>query len=161
MNGTHFFPHRRGEVLGGILRRTLDRHGLGRRLDRHIPAAAWADAVGAELAARAQPTVLSCGTLHVLVQDHRWRDQLDAARNFLVERVNRRLGSPLVRELQFGLAHAGALDEARRRAGMGPVKAPEALVDPDQLLGGAQLEPALREAFLRAAEAASRRAAQA
>ena len=157
MNGTHFFPHRRGEVLGGILRRTLDRHGLGRRLDRHIPAAAWADAVGAELAARAQPTVLSCGTLHVLVQDHRWRDQLDAARVFLLERINRAVGG--VRELQFGLAHSGALSEGRRRAGIGAVAMPEALLEPRHVLGDARLEPALREALLRAAEAASRRRA--
>ena len=53
VSGTHFFPRRREEVVGGILRRTLGRHGLARRLDRHIPAAVWADAVGAELAARA------------------------------------------------------------------------------------------------------------
>ena len=155
MNGTHFFPRRRGEVLGGILRRTLDRHGLGRRLDRHIPAAAWADAVGAELAARAQPTVLSCGTLHVLVQDHRWRDQLDAARKFLLAKLNKRLGADLVGELQFGLAHTGALRPLPRE------DLPEARIEPGQVLGGARLEPLLREALLRAAEAASRRAARA
>ena len=98
-----------GEVVGGILRRTLDRHGLGRRLDRHIPATVWADAVGAEIAARAQPTVLSGGTLHVLVQDHRWRDQLDAARSMVIERVNRRLGHCAVRALQFGQKKADGL----------------------------------------------------
>ena len=147
MSDAHFFPRRRAEAVGGILRQTLERHGLGRRLDRHVPAAIWADAVGAELAARARPTVLSGGTLHVLVQDHRWRDQLDAARAILIDRLNRRLGRCAVRALQFGLAHEGALQprsatasRERRSCGAAPAGAHNLCGD-------------LREAFLRAAAA--------
>jgi predicted nucleic acid-binding Zn ribbon protein len=147
VNGTRFFPCKREEVVGGILRRTLDRHGLARRLDRHIPAAVWADAVGPELAARAQPTVLSAGTLHVLVQDHRWRDQLDAARAFLIERLNRRLGHNAVRALQFGLAHEGAL--RARHAGAPAPERRRAPAPP----GAHKLPAELRDAFLRAAAA--------
>jgi len=153
----HFFPRRRAEKVGGILQRTLDRHGLMRRLDRHVPAAVWADAVGMELASRAQPTVLSAGTLHLLVQDHRWRDQLDAARGMLLERLNQKLGAGAVRALQFGLAHVGALDDGRRRAGLGAARRPEIDVEPQRVLGAARLDPGLREAVLRAAEAAQRR----
>ena len=112
----HFFPRRRGEPLQGILQRALDRHGLSRRLDRLVPRAVWAEAVGAELAARVQPTVLSRGTLHLLVQDHRWRDQIDAARALVIERLNRRLGKHAVQSLQFGLAHEGALGPAAAAA---------------------------------------------
>ena len=127
-------------------------------MPRRIPAAVWERAVGVELAARAQPTVLTAGTLHVLVQDHRWRDQLDAARNFMVESINNRLGAGAVRQIQFGLAHEGALSEARRRAGLGAIEPPPtAAVEPRQVLGEARLEPTLREALLRAAEAAQRR----
>ena len=148
MSEAHFFPRRRGEVVGGILRRTLDRHGLGRRIDRHVPAAVWADAVGAEIAARARPTVLSGDTLHVLVQDHRWRDQLDAARAIVIEHLNRRLGRCAVRALQFGLAHEGALQprppETASRERRSSAAAP---ADAHNLSGD------LREAFLRAAAA--------
>jgi predicted nucleic acid-binding Zn ribbon protein len=150
-------PHG-GEPLHGILTRALHANGISRRMPRRIPAAVWERAVGVELAARAQPTSLTAGTLHVLVQDHRWRDQLDAARNFLVESINKRLGAGAVRELQFGLAHEGALAEGRRRAGLGALPAPEEIaVEPGRFLGEARLEPALREAVLRAAEAAHRR----
>jgi predicted nucleic acid-binding Zn ribbon protein len=153
---TRFGPHRRGEKVSGILHRALQRSGIGRRLPHRIPASLWESALGPELAARAQPTVLSAGTLHVLVQDHRWRDQLDAARLTLIERLNRNLGTNAVRALQFGLAHEGALDEARRRArACAPAEAGP--VSPELVLGGARLEPCLREAVLRAAEAASRR----
>lgn len=153
----HFVPRRRGEELCGILPRALRAHGIARRLPRRVAWQVWETAVGRQMAARAQPTVLAGGTLHLLVEDHRWRDQIDAARAFVLERLNRRLGAGAVRGLQFGLAHSGALDEARRRAGIGVRRAPERAADLSLLLGETRLEPALREAFLRAAEAALRR----
>ena len=154
---TRFLAQRRGERVSGILHRALKEHGMGRRLPRQIPPEVWESAVGRQIAARAQPTVLSGGTLHLLVQDHRWRDQLDAARVMLMEQINRKLGAGAVRALQFGLAHDGALDEARRRAGVGAPRKPDVAVEPHRVLGGARLETVLREALLRAAEAARRR----
>jgi ribosomal protein L16/L10AE len=155
---TRFATGRRGEKVSGILRRALEERGMGRKLPRRIAPEVWESAVGRQIAARAQPTVLSQGTLHLLVQDHRWRDQLDAARQFLLERLNRKLGAGTVRALQFGLAHEGALEEGRRRAGLGVVEQPEIPVEPGRVLGKARLEPVLREAVLRAAEAARRHA---
>lgn len=155
----HFSPRlRRDERLRTVLHRALEHHGLRRHLERHISPAIWADAVGAQLASRAQPTVLAHGVLHLLVQDYMWRDQIDAARSFVIERLNRRLGAPLVRELRFGLAHAGALDQARSAVEPRNHGSP---VEPSRVLGEARLDGTLREALLRAAEAASRRAARA
>ncbi len=154
----HFFPPaRRSEAIRPILQRALERQGLGRRLERRIPPAIWEQAVGKELASRMQPTALIGGILHLLVQDHRWRDQLDAARGTVIARINQRLGAPLVRELHFGLAHSGALDAAclakeSPEEGRAPL-APQSALGPS----GAQLEPALRDALLRVAGAASRR----
>jgi predicted nucleic acid-binding Zn ribbon protein len=150
----------RSEILRGILSRELRAHGIAARLPRRVPPSVWESAVGKQIAARAQPTVLSSGTLHVLVQDHRWRDQLDAARTFLLERLNRELGHGTVRALQFGLAHAGALDEARQRAGIAPIASPPQLAAQQGAalnLEAVRLAPELREALLRAAEAQARR----
>ncbi|TMA92710.1 MAG: DUF721 domain-containing protein [Deltaproteobacteria bacterium] len=154
---TRFGLRRRGEKLGGILRRALEENGMARRLPRRVSPEVWESAVGRQIAARAQPTVLSGGTLHLLVQDHRWRDQLDAARAILLERLNGKLGKGAVRALQFGLAHQGALDQARRRAGFSRQLTPTHAVEPSGVLGAERLEPALREGLLRAAEAARRR----
>jgi predicted nucleic acid-binding Zn ribbon protein len=150
---------RSAEPIGRVLERTLRAQGLSRRLDRAVPAQVWREAVGCGIAERAQPTVLNAGVLHVLVEDHRWRDQLDAARVLLIERVNARLGRPLVRELRFGLAHAGSLSQG------GPAAAaPAAPTEPDEVAcvpGAAQLAPELRDALLGAAGAALRSAARA
>jgi predicted nucleic acid-binding Zn ribbon protein len=154
---SRFGPQRRGEKVSGILLRALKQQGIGRRLPRRVSPEVWESAVGRQIAARAQPTVLSCGTLHVLVQDHRWRDQLDAARVMLLERLNHTLGNGAVRAFQFGLAHAGALDVARRRAGLDAAPEHTVAIEPRGILGETKLDPALREALLRAAEAARRR----
>jgi hypothetical protein len=151
------FCGRPGERLGGILHRELKKCGMARRLPRRLSPEVWESAVGRQIAARAQPTVLSAGTLHVLVQDHRWRDQLDAARMFLIERLNARLGKHVVTQLQFGLAHEGALLDGRRRAGIGEPVGVEVPLSPGAVLGAARLDPRLREAVLRAAEAAARK----
>ena len=145
----HFVPRRRGEEVRSVLQRALHAHGMSRRLPRRIAPLAWERAVGKQIAARAQPTVISGGTLHVLVQDHRWRDQLDAARLFLLER----LGQFGVRQLQFGLAHEGFLAEGRRRAGIGVVQRER---PPVEVPGAHALEPMLRDALLGAAAAARR-----
>jgi len=153
LSAGHFFPRRRDEAVGGILERTLDRHGLGRRLGRHLPSALWTEAVGGELASRAQPTVLSGGTLHQLVQDHRWRDQLDAARHLIIARLNQRLGRNAIHSLQFGLAHSGSLrplhpSSSSRTSPPRPTAA---------VSGAHSLPSELRDAVLRAAASSLRR----
>lgn len=147
-----------GEPLARILERALHAQGLSRKLDRALPPHMWAEAVGEGIAARARPTVLREGVLHVLVEDHRWRDQLDAARLLLIERVNGRLGRPLVRELRFGLAHAGSLPPPRLPTpdaafAAAPGEAPA-------VAGSACLPDELREALLGAAGAARRSSAR-
>jgi predicted nucleic acid-binding Zn ribbon protein len=151
-------------ALGELLSRALGEQGLSQRLDRRLPTQLWNDAVGPEIARRAQPTVLAAGVLHVLVQDRNWRDQLDAMRMMLVARLNQRLGRPLVKELRFGMAHEGVLEAGSRRHG-GARPQQSALTPlqesvlrdrdcPDRLLPEADLlPPGVREAVLRAAAA--------
>jgi Dna[CI] antecedent, DciA len=172
---------RGSSLLSALLEQALDQHGLSLKLDRRLPAQIWEAAVGREIALRARPTVLSAGTLHILVVDHRWRDQLDAMRSMVIARLNARLGRPLVRELRFGLAHEGALEspEAGRSGGSGtplrlrpttqdpdggssPAGAPSSRPAEDALLPAAAKLPAeLREALLRAACAQRARLEQA
>lgn len=146
------------EPVARVLQRALHAQGLSRKLDRALPARIWAEAVGEGIAARARPTVLREGVLHVLVLDHRWRDQLDAARLLLIARLNARLGRALVRELRFGLAHAGSLPQplAAPRVAAAAEDAEEAPPVP----GSAGLPDELREALLGAACAARRSASR-
>jgi hypothetical protein len=157
------------ENVRSLLERALHDAGLAAPIRRQLPRQIWDAVVGRELASRAQPTVLACGVLHVLVQDHRWRDQLDAMRSELKSRLNARLGQALVREIRFGLAHAGALPSRERaprsreaaaaprgmELGLGETTAPPTAL-PAHLRCAELLGPGLRDAFLRAGQAAER-----
>ena len=145
--------------LRSILERALDQQGLSLRLDRRLPAQVWDAAVGAGIAKRARPTVLVGGVLHVLVVDHRWRDQLDAMRTMLIGRINQQVGRTLVRELRFGLAHEGALAAPAWHPAHPPGLEARGLLAAEGALVPAadRLPPDLREALLRAASAAQAR----
>jgi hypothetical protein len=140
---SRLFGDAREELVFGILTRALQKKRFSRTLTP-IPLQAWMDAVGPSLSARTRPTALSRGILHVAVVDHRWRDQIDAARALILRRLNARLGPGTVRGFQFGPL---------------PPPAPLATVAP-----GAEREECagalardVSEAFARAACAAHRR----
>ncbi|MFL5362984.1 MAG: DUF721 domain-containing protein [Myxococcales bacterium] len=125
------------DILSRVLRKRKISPGLA-----PVPLRAWTDAVGPSLSARTRPTALSRGVLHVAVQDHRWRDQIDASRALIVRRLNALLGAGTVRSLQFGPLAAEAVHRALER--------------PD-FAGTAPHD--VNEAFARAARAAERRRA--
>jgi len=138
------FGDAREELVFGILTRALAQKRFSRTLTP-IPLQAWMDAVGPSLSARTRPTALTRGILHVAVIDHRWRDQIDAARALILRRLNARLGPGTVRGFQFGPMQAMATCAAT-----GEVPAE----------GGARsgaVAGNVSEAFSRAARAARRR----
>ncbi|TMA22452.1 MAG: DUF721 domain-containing protein [Deltaproteobacteria bacterium] len=137
------FGDAREELVFGILTRALKQKRFSRALTP-IPLQAWMDAVGPFLSARTRPTALSRGILHVAVADHRWRDQIDAARALILRRLNARLGPGTVRGFQFGPLPATDL------------RATEAPATLREDCPGA-LACDVSEAFSRAASAAHRR----
>jgi len=137
------FGDAREELVFGILTRALKQKRFSRALTP-IPLQAWMDAVGPSLSARTRPTALSRGILHVAVVDHRWRDQIDAARALILRRLNARLGPGAVRGFQFGPLPPldGEAMEIVRADGEG---------------GAGAVPGNVSEAFSRAARAARRR----
>jgi len=137
------FGERREELVFGILARALQQKRFSRTLTP-IPLRAWMDAIGPSLSARTRPTALSRGILHVAVVDHRWRDQIDAARALILRRLDARLGPGTVRGFQFGPLPTSCVETA---------DAPVA--ERDECAGAVARD--VSEAFSRAARAAHRR----
>jgi len=136
------FGDAREELVFGILARALGQKRFSRTLTP-IPLQAWMDAVGPSLSARTRPTALSRGILHVAVVDHRWRDQIDAARALILRRLNARLGPGTIRGFQFGPLQALAEN------------APE--IPQTESEGAGAVAGNVSDAFSRAARAARRR----
>jgi len=67
--------------------------------------AAWADAVGEQLAARAVPVSERDGTLTVECADAVWAQELDLMQGALLERLRERVGERAPEALRFRVNH--------------------------------------------------------
>ena len=67
----------------------------------------WPDAVGPPIARRTRAVSFQDGTLRIEVEGSAWRYELEVLKRQLLQKLNRHLGSELVRELEFIQARGG------------------------------------------------------
>lgn len=114
----------------------------------------WSDAVGAQIARRAEPVRLRGRTLVVAVSSAPWMQELNLLKRTIVHAVNTRLPGPLIDDLFLVLTEGRADTPANRPRPAAPC--PPAPTDVD--LDG--LPPALRASFDDVLHAWRRRAAE-
>ncbi len=98
------------ERLGDVLEKSLKRLDLTARLDEHGVWPVWNDVVGKPIARNAQPEKIRKGTLFVRVSSPVWMQQLQYMKEMIVEKLNRRLKSEIVKNIFFVVGRVG--DEA-------------------------------------------------
>lgn len=76
----------------------------------------WADEVGKEIAAQAQPVALRAGVLTVAVRGHGWMQDLEFLRADIVRRLNERLGERLIQDIFLVLGQVEDDRPARERS---------------------------------------------
>ncbi len=110
---------------------------------------AWKHAVGDALSSRAVAEQLKGNTLVVAVEDRIWQRQLEQMRDQFLFRLNKVLGKPLVKVLEFRIA------PEKFSGKTSPVEGPRtpARAIPIELISAAASieDPGLRKAFLGAA----------
>jgi len=92
------------EPVGPLVERLLRRLGLDRRLEEQRVVAVWPEVVGPTVAAEAEATAVRDGVLFVDVASNVWLQELGLLRDRIVERLNARLGAPLVRKIVLSIA---------------------------------------------------------
>lgn len=92
-------PASRPDRLADALRQVLQRIDPERRLPAYRTWAIWAEAVGAAVAAHAEPAGFRDGVLSVRVAGSAWMQELQFMKDTLRERLNERLGAPLIRDI--------------------------------------------------------------
>ena len=112
----------------------------------------WDEAVGAQIARRAQPVRLRDRTLVVAVTSAPWMQELHMLKRTLVDAVNERLPTPLIDDLYL------VLTEDRADPKPIPVRPPRVCVPPPSTPQLPDLPPALRESFTSVLAAWKRRA---
>jgi predicted nucleic acid-binding Zn ribbon protein len=88
-------------LVGPALARVLEELGHGSAAALLRVAACWADAVGAELAARAEPVALRGRVLEVRAASSVWCQELQLRRGEILAGLARALGSDAPDDLRF------------------------------------------------------------
>ncbi len=111
---------------------------------------AWKHAVGQALSCRAIPQELRGNTLVLAVEDKVWQKQLEQMRDQFLFRLNKVLGKPLVKVLEFRIAPEKFRVEPRH---LNSVNENSPRPIPIELISAAASieDPGLRRAFLGAA----------
>ena len=99
--------HDRPTHVGDVLRAALGRLPDAQRLADHAVWTEWPGVVGPVLARHARPERLRRGVLVVAVDSAEWMQELQFLKHELRERLNVRLGRPVVRDV-FLVLETGA-----------------------------------------------------
>lgn len=96
-------PRRRADPdrVADALRQVVQRIDPERRLGAYRVWTFWDEAVGPAVAARAEPAAFRDGVLSVRVAGAAWMQELQFMQEELRERLNARLGAPLIRDIYF------------------------------------------------------------
>ncbi|MFN8643872.1 MAG: DUF721 domain-containing protein [Candidatus Binatia bacterium] len=114
-------PRQRPDRVADALRQVVQRIDPERRLAAYRVWTFWADEVGPAVAARAEPAAFRDGVLSVRVAGAAWMQELQFMKDELRQRLNRRLGAELIRDIYFvsGSPRRAARAAARRRGDAG------------------------------------------
>jgi len=146
------------ERLGEVLNKSLKRLQLAPRLDEYGVWPVWNDVVGNPIARNAQPEKIRNGTLFVKVTSPVWMQQLQFMKDLITEKLNQRLGTPVVRNIFFvvGRVETDAAEAEGQPAAQQPAPEPrEPEIDEEFLKS--LTDPEIRHAFKRLLRSYTRR----
>ncbi|MGI8426816.1 MAG: DUF721 domain-containing protein [Actinomycetota bacterium] len=86
--------------LGSLLAQLAAKWGMDYPMESARLFAGWQDIVGAEIAAKCQPTALKQGVLKVKTSSPAWASEFKYLAPAVIKRVNEELGHPVVKEIR-------------------------------------------------------------
>jgi len=97
------------ESLAGVLPRVLKQLGLEEGLLGWRAVREWEQVVGPRVARHTRAVAFREGVLHVEVEGSAWMHELGFLKTDLMRKINRHLGSRLVRNIRFVVPRGGIL----------------------------------------------------
>ncbi|MBI1997979.1 MAG: DUF721 domain-containing protein [Deltaproteobacteria bacterium] len=145
------------ERLGEVLDKSLKRLELAPRLDEYGVWPVWNDVVGTPIARNAQPEKIRNGTLFVKVTSSVWMQQLQFMKELITEKLNQRLGTPVVKNIFFvvGRVETEAAEAEGQPAAQSAPEPREPEIDEEFLKS--LTDPEIRQAFKRLLRSHARR----
>jgi predicted nucleic acid-binding Zn ribbon protein len=145
------------ERIGEVLEKSLKRFAPAMRLDEYGVWPVWDDVVGKAIARNAQPEKIRNGTLFVKVASPVWMQQLQYMKEMIVEKLNTRLKSEVVKNIFFVVGRIN--DEALEQESKAP---PQKLAESsecsiDETFLESITDPEIKQAFKKLLKTYSRR----
>jgi hypothetical protein len=143
--------------LGQVLDKSLKRLDLSPRLDEYGVWPIWNETVGPTIARNAQPEKIRNGTLFVKVTSPVWMQQLQYMKEMIVEKLNQRLKTDIVKNIFFvvGRVNVEIVEIPSKPAAPSSVAVEEPQLGEDFL--ESVRDPEIRQAFKRLLKSYSRR----
>ena len=143
--------------LGKVLDKSLKRLDLSPRLDEYGVWPIWNETVGPTIARNAQPEKIRNGTLFVKVTSPVWMQQLQYMKEMIVEKLNQRLKTDIVKNIFFvvGRVNVEIVEIPSKPAAPSSVAVEEPQLGEDFL--ESVRDPEIRQAFKRLLKSYSRR----
>jgi predicted nucleic acid-binding Zn ribbon protein len=95
------------ERAGNILERLIARMGITSRLEKEKAVILWEEVVGKPTARRAEAVSIKAGKLVVVVESSAWLQQLALLKEGIIEKLNSRIGKPVVEDIVFRIGEIG------------------------------------------------------
>jgi len=143
--------------LEQVLDKSLKRLDLSPRLDEYGVWPIWNETVGPTIARNAQPEKIRNGTLFVKVTSPVWMQQLQYMKEMIVEKLNQRLKTDIVKNIFFvvGRVNVEIVEIPSKPAAPSSVTVEEPQLGEDFL--ESVRDPEIRQAFKRLLKSYSRR----
>jgi predicted nucleic acid-binding Zn ribbon protein len=104
------------EQVGDILARLLKRLGIDRKLRETSVFTVWQEEVGKRIAKSSTPAYIKRGRLTVYVESSTHIQEYNFLKNELIKKLNSRIGSDFVKEINFVVGDIGSKKEEEKPA---------------------------------------------
>jgi predicted nucleic acid-binding Zn ribbon protein len=75
--------------------------GVKERIEENFAIVYWDSIVGKEIAAQTEPFKVLKGSLFVKVKDTVWRNELHFFKNEIIEKLNKKIGRTIIKDIKF------------------------------------------------------------
>ena len=93
--------------IGEVIKGTLERLGLERKVQEYSVWLFWQKAAGEKIARHARPQQIIAGKLLIGVDSSAWMNELHLIKKKLIRKINQETGKNIVKDIHFKLQRIG------------------------------------------------------
>tara|TARA_B100000575_G_scaffold4979_1_gene3698 strand:- start:251 stop:526 length:276 start_codon:yes stop_codon:yes gene_type:complete len=89
------------EQLKKVLKKTIENSGFKNAILQENAVSIWPDIVGKNISKISKATSVDKGVLFIKVESSTWRQELYLQKNEIINRINKKIGSKIIKEIRL------------------------------------------------------------